>query len=71
MFHAVLGAGEDYETDSETVWYRDYKIVPHLFPGPHDRFIYSHRDYQGAGDNRCGSAETIEQCKKEIDELNS
>lgn len=33
------------------------------------RFNYSHIDYTGPPDRRCGFAKTIEDCKKQINEI--
>lgn len=47
--------------------YREFEIDPHWYEG----FVYAHEDYDGApdaNDPRCGSAKTIGEAKKAIDE---
>lgn len=47
--------------------YRNFEIDPHWFEG----FVYTHEDYDGApdaNDSRCGSAKSIDEAKKAIDE---
>lgn len=57
------------EPTTATATYRGYRIDPNPYMFLEDRFIYSHMDYDGPGDNRCGTAATIEDAKREIDEL--
>ncbi len=49
--------------------YRGYNITYYRPPVPsriHD-FQYSHEDYDGPPDNRCGSAASFEEVKEKID----
>jgi hypothetical protein len=51
--------------------YRDYNIVLNQKPIPdrgHD-WDFTHVDYDGPGDSRCGTAASVEGCKSEIDEI--
>jgi hypothetical protein len=46
--------------------YRDFEISPYShYKGA--RWIWSHKDYDGPGDNRCGVEDTIDRCKIDID----
>jgi hypothetical protein len=58
---------------SNPIWYRE-KWRIYLGDGwhPSTQYAYSHDDYDGAPDakdHRAGYAESVEACKKEIDEL--
>lgn len=47
--------------------YRDFEIHPHShWPG--HQWMWSHKDYDGLEDRRLGTAPTIEQAIRDIDE---
>ena len=49
------------------ILYRGFEIRPggHW---PEHGYSWVHPDYDGPGDNRCGSAATVDECKLDIDE---
>lgn len=49
---------------SNPVHYRGWRI----YIGEWTPFEYVHEDYDGPEDNRCGTAKTVEEAKREIDE---
>lgn len=55
------------------IWYGKYRIYLSDMYNVHGyQFDWSHDDYDGAfdaNDNRCGVAETVEDAKQQIDEL--
>ena len=64
----LMGVG--YEPPRITsVLYRGYRIQPNPYDWMKDEWIYSHEDYDGPGDNRCGTEATVDACKIEIDLL--
>lgn len=54
-----------------TELYRDYKISYDPPPVPTRAWDYqfAHVDYDGPGDNRCGTATSLEDAKRQIDEI--
>lgn len=50
--------------------YRDFEIYPYNGIAIHSSYdwLFSHKDYDGEGDNRHGHAASVEECKAEIDE---
>lgn len=53
-----------------SVVYRGYKIEQHWVSRTsekQDEFVYSHEDYDGPGDRRCGHAVGLRNCLDEID----
>ena len=50
-----------------SIMYREYRIQP--YDWMEDEFLYSHADYGGPTDNRCGTAGTVDDCKARIDAL--
>lgn len=48
--------------------YRDYKIYHNDSPWP-GKYAFVHKEYNGPGDYRLGSKDTIEQCIIEINEI--
>ena len=51
--------------------YRDYRITLYVKPSPFRGLDYdfAHKDYDGPEDRRCGNGASIEDCKRQIDEL--
>lgn len=54
-------------------WYRGICITPMSAPIPDGpRWTWEHPDYDGApdsGDDRCGHARTLTECRQQIDEM--
>jgi hypothetical protein len=50
--------------------YRGWVIEPYYLP-QYARFSFTHKDYDGPEDGRHGTADTIDECKYEIDERES
>lgn len=48
------------------ITYRDYTI-DHAEPASRAKYQYIHKEYDGDGDNRWGTANTIEECKLNIE----
>ncbi len=50
--------------------YRNFIITYWCKPTPDRRFDYeyTHADYDGDGDNRCGFAGSLDECESEIDD---
>lgn len=44
--------------------YRGYTIAP----DPYWRWVWSHNEYDGPEDSRCGTAASLEEAQREIDE---
>lgn len=63
-------AGGEIQVE-DTVWrYRDYNILlKWRQPDQPDKWIFSHREYTGDTDQRCGDARTLEEAREQIDEL--
>lgn len=63
----------DPRTEPERQVYRDYEIVRRYvtFRGPPqpDEWDWSHPDYDGPGDRRCGCDPTLADCRESIDAL--
>lgn len=58
---------------AEPIRYRDWEIFPNepLPPTPNAEklaWAFTHKDFDGPDDSRCGYAATIEACIEEIDE---
>ena len=53
------------------ITYKDYFIMRDTKPVPDRDFDWDweHKDYDGPGDLRCGYASSLEDAKKQIDEL--
>ena len=57
---------------SNPIWYRKYRIYLSDAPYPQTEYAYAHDDYDGADDAhdiRHGYASSIEEAKKDIDEI--
>ncbi len=58
---------------SDKTEYRDFCIYPTGFYAHPDwrkiAFTFVHKDYDGEGDHRCGTAPTVDDAKREIDEM--
>jgi len=67
MWNKLLGIG--YDPGPPAISYRNYRIQRNPYMWLNDQFIWSHRDYSGPGDRRCGTAASIEEAKELIDEL--
>lgn len=55
-------------TRSNPLMFGDYKIFLNDLAWP-GRYAFVHKDYDGDGDYRLGSKDTIEQCIIEINEI--
>lgn len=55
---------------SNPIWYRGYKI--HYGSTVFAAWVFAHDSYDGApdaGDNRCGYADTVQECREQINEI--
>lgn len=67
IWNLVMGKCDDGE--APMVFYRGYRITKNPYGYLAEPLIFSHQDYDGPGDCRCGTAATIEAAKREIDEI--
>lgn len=69
LFRWLFGVAEMPDPEG-TVWYGEYRIEPNPFAYPTGhRFMFSHKDYDGPGDIRHGTATTVDHAKYEIDQI--
>ena len=56
---------------SDNMRYQSYHITywPPPIPDRNHDYQFSHDDYDGPGDRRCGSAKSVEDAQKKIDEI--
>lgn len=66
----LIGIEHDYSDVSGGVMhYRDYQIMRNPYQVAGSMWLFSHHEYGGPGDNRIGTADSIEACKRRIDQL--
>jgi len=67
IWKMLMGSSDAENGEPPIMYYRGYRIERNPYQWMDDRWMFSHEDYDGPGDNRFGTAATVEEAKREID----